>query len=139
MTTFATEFLKLSGGPGNVPTCAEQALSHMGETLNPFTPGVSTAAGIAAPAAQGIALNRSLAQTTAAIDEYIAQQGLIGPLRSSVVRTAIAMGAEDAVAAGARANLAVQTLAVDWAALKSTYLTSKEALGGGCSAAFPVF
>jgi len=89
--------------------------------------------------AQGVAINRSLAQTTAAIDEYIVQQGLTVPLRSSVVRNAIVAGAEDAVAVGQRANVAVQTFAVDWASLKSTYLTSKEALSGGCSAAFPVF
>ena len=115
------------------------SLSHMAQTLNPFTPGVSTVTEAAAPVAQGVAINRSLAQTTAAIDEYIAQQGLTVPLRSSVVRNAISLGVGDAVALGQRVNIAVQTFAVDWAAVKSTYLSSKEALSGGCSAAFPVF
>lgn len=100
---------------------------------------MSTATEAAAPVAQGVAINQSLAQTTAAIDEYIVQQGLTVPLRSSVVRNAISLGVEDAVALGTKVNVAVQTFAVDWAALKSTYLTSQEAQSGGCSAAFPVF
>jgi len=61
------------------------------------------------------------------------------PLRSSVVRTAIATGVEDAVAAGQRANLGVQTVAVDLAAIYSTVVTAGEARSGGCAAAFPVF
>lgn len=61
------------------------------------------------------------------------------PLRSPVVRTAIATGTEDAVAVGARANIAVQTVAVDYAALNSMYVTSGEARNGQCAAAFPVF
>jgi hypothetical protein len=44
-------------------------------------------------------------------------------------RTAV----EGAVAAGARANLAVQTLAVDYAAINSTITTSGEALSGQCA------
>jgi hypothetical protein len=50
-----------------------------------------------------------------------------------------AEGAERAVAAGARANLAVQTLAVDYAAVNSTITTSGEARSGECAAAFPIF
>jgi len=136
---FTTEFFKLSGGPGNVPTCAGKALSHMADTLNPFTPGVSTATEAAAPVAQGVAINRSLAQTTAAIDEYIVQQGLTVPLRSSVVRNAISLGVEDAVALGTKVNVAVQTFAVDYAAFTSMLTTMSEARSGGCAAAFPVF
>jgi RHS repeat-associated protein len=137
--TFARSFFMFAGGPGNVPTCAGQALRQIGENLNPFSPGSSTAADLAAPAAQAVAVNRGLTQTTAAIDEYITQQGLIVPLRSSVVRTAIATGTEDAVAAGARASLAVQTVAVDIAAFRSLLTTMGEARNGGCAAAFPTF
>ncbi|HEV2224113.1 MAG TPA: RHS repeat-associated core domain-containing protein, partial [Candidatus Acidoferrales bacterium] len=137
--TFAKSFFTFAGGPGNVPTCAGQALRHMGEILNPFTPGVSTAADAAAPVAQAAAINRGVAQTQAGIDAYIATRGLTVPLRSSVVRAMAVEGGEGAVAAGARANFAVQTAAVDYAAVKSGYLTSKEALSGQCAAAFPIF
>jgi len=51
----------------------------------------------------------------------------------------IAAGAGDAVAVAAKTNVAFQTAAVDYAAIKSGYNTSKEALDGGCSAAFPFF
>jgi hypothetical protein len=136
--TFLSSFIQLSGGPGNKPTCAGQAIRHMADTLNPLTPGVSTATELAAPVAQGVAINRSLAQTTAAIDEYIVQQGLTVPLRSKVVQKAIVAGAEDAVAVGQKANVAVQMFAVDYAAVKSAILTSFEARGGACAAAFPV-
>ena len=37
--TFATEFFKLSGGPGNVPTCAEQALTSIAGEFVPISPG----------------------------------------------------------------------------------------------------
>ena len=70
---------------------------------------------------------------------YVAARGLTTPLRSGVVRAMAAQGAENAVAAGVRANLAVQTLAVDAAAVHSTYTTSIEARAGQCVAAFPVF
>ena len=75
----------------------------------------------------------------ASVDAYIAARGLTVPLRSSVVRTMIAAGAGDAVAVAAKTNVAFQTAAVDYAAIKSGYNTSKEALDGGCSAAFPFF
>jgi len=52
---FTKSFFTFAGGPGNVPTCAGQALRHMGEILNPFTPGASTAAEAAAPVAQAVA------------------------------------------------------------------------------------
>lgn len=61
------------------------------------------------------------------------------PLRSSIVRGMIQQGAEKAVAVGAKANIAVQTLAVDYAAIKSTVITVGEARNGTCAAAFPVF
>ena len=50
-----------------------------------------------------------------------------------------AEGAEGAVAAGVRANVAVQTVAVDVAAVMATIAASQQALSGGCAAAFPVF
>ena len=130
---FTKSFFTFAGGPGNVPTCAGQALRHMGETLNPFTPSPSTAAEVAAPVAQAVAINQGVAQTQAGIDAYVAARGLTVPLRSSVVRGMAAEGAEGAVAAGARANLAVQTLAVDYAAINSTITTSGEALSGQCA------
>jgi hypothetical protein len=49
---FHKVILYFCGGPGNVPTCAGQALSHIAETFNPFTPSVSTATAAAAPVAQ---------------------------------------------------------------------------------------
>jgi hypothetical protein len=131
--SFVGSFFTFAGGPGNVPTCAGQALYHIGETLNPFTPGPSTAADVAAPVAQAVAINRGVAQTQAGIDTYIASRGLTVPLRSSVVRGMAAEGAEDAIAAGGRANVAVQTLAVDYAAINSTITTSGEALSGQCA------
>ena len=137
--TFATEFFKLSGGPGNVPTCAEQALTQIAGQFVPISPSGASVIQATAPAAQAVAINQGIAQTQAGIDAYVAARGLTVPLRSSVVRAMAAQGAESAVAAGARANLAVQTLAVDYAAIKSGYLTSKEALSGECSAAFPIF
>ena len=133
--TFVKSFFTFAGGPGNKPTCAGQALYHMAEDLNPFKPGIE----YDAPAARGLAVSRGVAQTETAVDAYIADRGLTVPLRSSVVRSMITKGAEAAVAAGEMADVAVQTAAVDYAALKSTYLTSMEARGGGCSAAFPVF
>ena len=73
------------------------------------------------------------------IDAYIATRGLTVPLRSSIVRAMAAEGAEGAVAAGARANLAVQTVAVDYAAVKATITTAGEARNGQCAAALPIF
>src|ERR1700683_3868475 len=137
--TFTKLFFTFAGGPGNVPTCTGQALLHIGETLNPFTPGVSTATEAAAPVAQAVALNRGVAQTGAAVDAYIATKGLTVPLRSSVVRGMIQEGAEGAVDAGSKANLAVQTLAVDYAAIKSAITSSEEARNGQCAAALPIF
>ena len=57
----------------------------MGNTLNPFTPSVSTAAEAAAPVAQAVAINQGMAQTQVGIDAYIATRGLTVPLRSSIV------------------------------------------------------
>lgn len=137
--TFTKSFFTLAGGPGNVPTCAGEALRSIGNTLNPFAPGVSSAAEVAGPVAQGIAINQGLAQTQAGVDAYIAARGLTVPLRSSVVRTMIAQGAEGAIEAGTKANVAAQTLAIDYAAAKSTVTTSAEARNGQCAAAFPIF
>jgi RHS repeat-associated protein len=137
--TAIKSFFTFGGGPGNVPTCAGQALRHMGNTLNPFTPGVSTATEAAAPVAQAVAINQGIAQTQVGIDAYVATKGLTVPLRSSIVRAMAAEGAEGAVAAGARANLAVQTLAVDYAAINSTITTAGEARNGQCAAALPIF
>jgi hypothetical protein len=50
-----------------------------------------------------------------------------------------AKGAEGAVATGARVNLAVQTIAVDYAAVNSTITTAGEARNGQCAAALPIF
>ena len=136
---FTKSFFAFAGGPGNVPTCAGQALRHMGETLNSFTPSPATAAEFAAPVAQAMAVNQGIAQTQAGIDAYVAARGLTVPLRSSIVRAMAAEGAEGAVAAGARANFAVQTLAVDYAAVNSTITTAGEARSGQCAAALPVF
>ena len=122
-----------------MPTCAEEALSQIGAEFIPFSPGGASVIQATAPAAQAMAFNSAVAQTTASVDAYVAARGLTVPLRSGVVRGMIAQGAESAVAAGARANVAVQTLAVDYAAIKSGYLTTKEALNGGCAAAFPIF
>jgi hypothetical protein len=91
-----------------------------------------------APAAQAMAFNNDVAQTTASVDAYVAAGGLTVPLRSSVVRGMIVRGAESAVAAGARANVAMQTFAVDYAAIKSTVVTSGQARNGECAAAFPI-
>jgi hypothetical protein len=137
--TFTKSFYTFAGGPGNVPTCAGQALRHIGEILNPFVPGASTAAEAVAPVAQAVAINQGVAQTQAGIDAYVAARGLTVPLRSSVVRAMAAEGAEGTVAAGSRANLAVQTLAVDYAAINSTITTAGEARNGQCAAAFPIF
>jgi RHS repeat-associated protein len=136
--SFTRSFFTFAGGPGGKPTCTGQALSHIGNTLNPFTPGVSTATDAAAPVAQAMAINQSVAQTQAGIDAYIGAKGLTVPLRSSIVRAMAAEGAEGAVAAGARANLAVQTIAIDYAAVNSAITTSGEARNGQCAAAFPV-
>ena len=136
---FIKSFFTFAGGPRNVPTCAGQTLRHMGEVLNPFSPGPATAADVAAPAAQAVAINRGMAQTQAAVDAYVATKGLTVPLRSSIVRKMIADGAGDAVAAGGRANVATATLAVDYAAVSSGYQTMGEARDGTCAAAFPIF
>ncbi len=137
--TFVKEFFKLSGGPGNVPTCAEVALRNIGQEFIPFSPAGAPVIQATAPAAQAMAFNSAVAETEAGIDAYVAGKGLTVPLRSGVVRAMAAQGAESAVAAGARANFAVQTFAVDYAAVKSTYITSGEARNGQCAAAFPIF
>lgn len=137
--TFATEFFKLSGGPGNVPTCAERTLTSIAGQFNPIEPSETTVIQATGPMAQAVAFNTEIAATEEGIDFYIAAQGLTVPLRSSVVQLAIEKGTEAAVASGLIANLAVQTLAVDYAAVKSGYLASQEALNGECSAAFPIF
>ena len=137
--TCTKSFFTFAGGPGNVPTCAGEALRSIGNTLNPFTPGVSTAADLAAPVVQGVAISQGIVQAQTGIDAYIAARGLTVPLRSSVVRAMATQGAEEAVAAGTRANVAVQTFAIDYAAVKSGFATSKEALNGQCAAAFPIF
>jgi hypothetical protein len=80
-----------------------------------------------------------MAATTEAIDFYIAAQRLTMPLKSSVVRVAIAKGTQAAVASGLKANFAVQTVAVDYAAIKSTIVTAGKARSGQCAAAFPIF
>lgn len=136
---FATEFLKFSGGPGNVPTCAEQALLHIVGEFIPISPSGATVIQATAPAAQAMAINRSVAQTQAQIDAYIAARRLTVPLRSSVVRSMATKGAESAVAAGSKANLAVQTLAVDYASVKSMLTTMDQARDGTCAAALPIF
>jgi len=137
--TFWTEFFKFKGGPGNVPTCAERSLIHIGEEFVPIDPGGASVIQATAPSVQAATMNSSMAATGAEIDAYIATRGLTVPLRSSVVRGMIAKGAEKAVAVGAKANVAVQTVAVDYAAVKSMYVTSGEARNGTCAAAFPVF
>jgi RHS repeat-associated protein len=137
--TFATEFFKLSGGPGDVPTCAGRTLASIAGEFNPIEPSGATVIQATAPLAQAVAYNNEIAVTMEGIDLYIAYEGLTMPLKSPVVRLAIEKGTEAAVASGVRANLAVQTLAVDYAAVKAGYLVSKEALNGGCAAAFPVF
>src|SRR5512138_2235782 len=63
--TFATEFFKLSGGPGNVPTCAEQALIHIAGEFVPAAPSGASVISATAPAAQAVAINQSIAQTQA--------------------------------------------------------------------------
>ena len=131
--TLTKSFFTFAGGPGDVPTCAGQALAHMGEILNPFSPSPAATATVAAPVAQAIAINRGVANTQAGVDAYVATRGLTVPLRSSVVRGMIAEGAEGAVAAGARANVAVQTFAIDYAAIDSTIRTSEEARSGQCA------
>lgn len=137
--TFATEFFKLSGGPGNVPTCAERTLTSIAGQFNPIEPSETTVIQATGPLAQAVAFNTEIAATEEGIDFYIAAQGLTMPLKSTVVQLAIEKGTEAAVASGLRANLAVQTLAVDYAAIKSGYQTSQEALNGECAAAFPIF
>jgi len=137
--TFGKEFFKLSGGPGNVPTCGEQALIHIVEDFVPFTPSIPSVIQATAPAAQALAFNSAVGQTVAGVDAYIAARGLTVPLRSGIVRAMIADGAEGAVAAGARANLAVQTVAVDVVAVESMLATMQQARSGTCAAAFPVF
>ena len=72
-------------------------------------------------------------------DAHIAARGLTVPLRSGIVRGMAAQGAERAVAAGVKANVAVQLLAVDAASIHSTIATSGEARSGQCAAAFPIF
>jgi len=137
--TFAKEFFKLSGGPGNVPTCAGEALKQIAAEFIPFSPGGPSMIQATAPAGQAVAFNSAVAQTETSVGAYIAARGLTVPLRSSVVRGMIAQGAESAVAAGAKANVAVQTLAVDYAAIKSTVVTAGQARSGQCAAAFPIF
>ncbi|HXL21323.1 MAG TPA: RHS repeat-associated core domain-containing protein [Candidatus Dormibacteraeota bacterium] len=136
---FTRSFLTFSGGPGNKPTCAGQALTHIAGEFIPFVPGGSSVIQATAPAAQAMAFNSAVAQTEAGIDAYIAARGLTVPLRSTIVRAMAAQGAKNAVAAGARANFAVQTIAVDYAALHSMYTTSGQARSGECAAAFPIF
>lgn len=92
-----------------------------------------------APGFQALAFNSAIAQTYAQIDAYIAYRGLTKPLASSLVRGMIVHGAEGAVAAGARANLATLTVAVDYAAIRSLLITIDEARSGQCVAAFPIF
>jgi hypothetical protein len=88
---------------------------------------------------QQVAYYNGLAQTVAATDAYVWARGLTVPLRSSIVRAMIGGGVRNAVQAGTRANAAVQTIAVDYAAIKSAILTSGDARDGSCSAAFPIF
>jgi RHS repeat-associated protein len=137
--TFAKEFFKLSGGPGNVPTCAEHALIDIAGQFNPIEPSGATVIQAAAPAGQAMAYNATIAETEAGIDFYIAARGLTMPLKSTVVQLAIGKGTQAAVASGARANLAVQTIAVDYAAVNATIVTAGEARDGTCAAAFPIF
>ncbi len=134
--TFTKSFLTFAGGRGNLPTCAGQAIRHMGETLNPFTPGLDQAV---APVAQAGAINQRILQTQVGIDAYVASRGLTVPLRSGIVQAMAAEGAESAIATGAKANVATQTLAVDYAAVDSTITTAGEARNGQCAAAFPIF
>jgi RHS repeat-associated protein len=136
---FTKSFFAFAGGPGNVPTCAGEALRQIAGEFVPISLGGASVIQATAPGAQAVAINQGIAQTQAGIDAYIAGRGLTVPLRSSVVRAMAAKGAESAVAAGARANIAVQTLAVDYAAVKSTITTAGEARSGQCAAAFPVF
>jgi hypothetical protein len=137
--TFANEFFKLSGGPGNVPTCAEETLTQIVGEFVPISPSGASIIQATAPTVQAAAMNSSIAGTQAGIDAYIAGRGLTVPFRSSVVRLMTAEGAETAVAVGARANLAVQTLAVDYAAVNSMLTTMDQARSGTCAAALPIF
>jgi hypothetical protein len=134
LKAFGKQFIKF-----DVPTCTGAALKHIAEQFVPISPSGASVIQATAPAAQAMAINNGIAQTQAGIDAYVAARGLTVPLRSSVVRAMAARGAGSAVAAGARANLAVQTLAVDYAAVNSMITTSGEARDGQCVAAFPTF
>jgi RHS repeat-associated protein len=125
--TFAKSFFQLSGGPGNVPTCAETALGTIFNDLNPFSsgPSVSDAATAGATVASAVRWNQAM--------NYAASQGLTTLLRSSVYRGLV--GSSEALGS-ATGVLAVGTSA---AAVHSTITTSNAARSGNCAAAFPVF
>ncbi len=142
-----TRVTRLAGTPNAVTTTFsyESQFNHLTSVTDPlghsstFEPSGASVIQATAPAAQAVAINSGLAETQAEIDAYVAAKGLTTPLRSSVVRGMAVRGTETAFAAGARANLAVQTIAVDYAALQSMYVTSGEARRGQCAAALPIF
>jgi RHS repeat-associated protein len=95
--TFAKEFFKFSGGPGDVPTCAGRTLASIAGEFNPIEPSGATVIQATAPLAQAVAYNNEIAVTMEGIDLYIAYEGLTMPLKSTVVRLAIEKGTEDLI------------------------------------------
>jgi RHS repeat-associated protein len=127
---FTKEFFKVSGGPQNLPTCAEQALHQISDDLNPFTHQAADMVGKAA----------SQARTAQAL-KYAASRpnaaggiGLICPKCSSVFRKMMAQAEFLGEAADG-----LFTLEVDKAAWNARKDVSAQARNGECAAAVPIF
>jgi RHS repeat-associated protein len=129
--TFATEFVKFSGGPGNVPTCAGQAIREIANDV--FNPFPTEQALTPADAGKFVAAYGASVQVKRAAN-YAAARGLTYPMRSSVFREML-QGSRSLAEEGGVGSVAVATSA---SALYRTYTTSVAARNGNCATALPV-
>lgn len=128
--TFAKEFFKFSGGPGNVPTCAGQALRDIADdVLNPVPTdfGPAEAGKLAATYGAAVQFNRTLA--------YAAGKGLTSPWKSTVFQGML----EGSKSLAEETGVGSIAVATSFSAAYRTYTTSAAARNGQCSAAFPIF
>jgi hypothetical protein len=128
--TFATEFFRLSGGPGNVPTCAGQALGDIADdVLNPVPtePSAADAGKLAAAYGAAVQYNRTYA--------YAAARGLTFPQNSRVFGKML----EGSRSLAEETGVGSIAVATSFSAGYRTYTTSAAARNGGCAAALPIF
>jgi hypothetical protein len=132
--SFTNSFLTFSGGPGNIPTCAEQTLKSMGNELLFGSASGATVSAETTLKAASIKQAARAATYAAAQPNSLGGTGLICPRCSSVFRSMMSK----AEVLG-EASEALPLAEVSIAAGKSIPEVGEQAREGTCAAAFPIF